>query len=168
MVIAHEQFHQLTDLVAEDRVSRPVWVNESLAQYFGLKAIERSGLPQSSLAHIRNRFIEPDRKVEVPLLTLSRRYAAGDRSVYPLFYSQGATFWAELDRVLSEGSRGQQTLGDLLPALLQLEFDEAGMLPEPFLSRLRSVAGSKIDELVLRFVGSWPSVQTTSTDSSGE
>lgn len=38
-VLAHEQFHQLAELVRGPRPPLPAWLNESLATYYGVKAL---------------------------------------------------------------------------------------------------------------------------------
>ena len=113
MVIAHEQFHQLTELCVPEDVSLPVWVNESLAQYYGLKSLSHINLPPESVSITRKRFIDPKREIEHGLVELSRKYKQGDRTVYPLFYSQGATFWADVDRELSAAHWRDQVAGRL-------------------------------------------------------
>jgi hypothetical protein len=154
MVVAHEQFHQLTDLCIHRDLSMPIWINESLAQYFGLKALSSSGLPPHAVSRIRQRFIDPDRVVETGLAELSRKFKHGDRSVYPLFYSQGATFWAEVDRDVSAETGGDKSLDDFLPILLRSEFDDSGVLPKTFLDDLREAIGVRMDNLLQEYVGS--------------
>lgn len=40
MVLAHEQFHQLADMLRGDLPSQPMWIEESLAQFYALRALK--------------------------------------------------------------------------------------------------------------------------------
>lgn len=153
MVIAHEQFHQLTDLCVQEDVSLPVWVNESLAQYYGLKSLSHINLPAEAVSKARNRFIDPKREIKHRLVELSRKYQQGDRSVYPMFYSQGATFWADIDHELSAATAGTKSLDDFLPIIFQAKFDETATLPQSILEPLRRAIGDKLDGLLQKYVG---------------
>jgi predicted metalloprotease with PDZ domain len=76
--------------------------------------------------------------------------ALRDASVYPLFYQQGATFFAELDRTLQEATRGERSLDDFVP---KIRSNEDGTLPEDLIVAWRAVAGDAVDKLVARYVG---------------
>ncbi len=155
MVAAHEQFHQLTALCIQHDTSLPTWVNESLAQYYGLKTLAHCGLPMAVSTRARERFIAPDRAVEKGLAELSRQYQRGDRSVYPLFYSQGATFWAEIDQALCDETGGEKSLDDFLPILFRANFDDQTRpIPETLSTPLREVIGDRLDDLLEQYVGS--------------
>lgn len=154
MVVAHEQFHQLTALCIQPETSLPTWVNEGLAQYYGLKSLSHCGLSLTTVARARDRFIDPERTVVNGLAELSRRFNQGDRSVYPLFYSQGSTFWFEIDQAVQQESRGEQSLDGFLPALFRTAFDKQGTIPESLLGPLRNVIGDRLDGLVQKYVGS--------------
>jgi len=154
MVVAHEQFHQLTALCIQRATPLPIWVNEGLAQYYGLKTLSHSGLGLATVTRARQRFIAPDRPVEKGLVELSRQFEQGDRSVYPLFYSQGSTFWSEIDQALIRATGGAKSLDDFLPVILRATFDEEHAIPEALLASLRKVAGDRLDTLVRKYVGS--------------
>lgn len=152
-VLAHEQFHQLQALCVSKENSFPVWVNEGLAHYYGLKALSESGMAPQAIARTRARFIDIESDVTFGLRELARQYHGGDRSVYMLFYSQGATFWSELDNALSSATDGQKTLDDYLPQLFEAEFDESGALPPSFLLILPLEAAVDVESIVNRYVG---------------
>lgn len=87
------------------------------------------------------------------LLELERRHAAQDRSAYPLFYSQGATFWAEIDNALRTISAGANDLDALIPGLLNMSMEPGARLPAAFVARLRTDLGARADELLAKYVG---------------
>ena len=99
------------------------------------------------------RFIAPDREVKKGLAELARDFSKGDRSVYPLFYSQGATFWAEIDKAITEATGGKQTLGDLLPILFQSKYDDASAFPPKVLASLRETLGDRLAPILDKYVG---------------
>jgi hypothetical protein len=146
--MAHEQFHQIQALHAHGEASS--WLNEGLAHYYGLKMMERSDEKVGEKSKVWSKFIDTHRPVDAGLAELSRRFSAGDKSVYPLFYSQGATFFAELDRALEAGSHGKKSLDDFVP---MLRTTPDGILPDDVLAALRAAAGPRMDELVARYVG---------------
>jgi hypothetical protein len=152
MVLAHEQFHQLVDLLRGSLPSFPVWLNESLAAYYGLKAISKVS-PGPVVNSIRPDFIDPSRTIKLGLLELDRRHAANDASVYPLFYTQGATFWAEVDNAIRTQSASSADLDGLIPDLLRANPEQGGHLPRAFVAKLRTILGARADELLARYVG---------------
>jgi hypothetical protein len=149
LVVAHEQFHQLGDLVRGSLPALPVWLGESLAQYYGLKALAATSAAESKI--IYDRFVNPARPVGRGLLELERRHAANDPTAYPLFYEQGATFWAQVDEALRAST--DRGLDPLIPELLRGEMPRAGALPKAFVERLRQALGAKADELLVKYVG---------------
>jgi hypothetical protein len=152
MVMAHEQFHQLADLVRGSRPALPLWLNESLASYYGLKTLAQVSSSRAAEA-LRDAFINPSRPVDVGLLELDRRRAAGDGSAYQTIYEQGATFWAELDRAASESSTSTGGIDSLIPSLIQSQIESGESLPHDFIARLHAIVGSKADEIISKYVG---------------
>ena len=151
-IVAHEQFHQLVDILRGPMRPLPAWLSESLAHYYGLKALVRAEDSQS--AHdVRNQFVDPSRIAADGLLELDRRYSSGNRSAYGLFYSQGATLWSEVDSAIGAATGGKQSLDDYVKDLLTSPLSDDGSLPKAFLDRLRSVAGPQIDRIFERYVG---------------
>jgi hypothetical protein len=151
-IAAHEQFHQLVEIVRGQMPPLPVWLGESLAQYYGLKALLRAEDSPSSRA-VRGEFIDPSRTVSEGLLELNHRYLSGDRSAYEQFYSEGATLWDAVDSAITEATQGRQSLDDYLDDLLASRFNADGALPKSFIERLRSVAGPRIDQIIEKYVG---------------
>lgn len=152
-IVSHEQQHQLVDMVRGDRPPLPIWVGESLAQYYGLKAMARTGIDTKAAAAVRDRFIDRTRPVTAGLVEWQRRHENGDQSAYPRFYEQGATLWALLDTALLEATDGKQGLDAWMAELLASDFGAAGALPVDFVTRLRAVAGPLVDDLLARYVG---------------
>lgn len=152
VVMGHEQFHQLAALVRGSLAPFPVWLNESLAAYYGLKAVERVSTTRV-VGSVRKAFIDSSRPISAGLLELDRRYTAGDASVYPLFYSQGATFWAELDKALHSQTNGATDLDALIPDLFQSEAERDGRLPKAFSANVRAILGGRADALLTKYLG---------------
>jgi hypothetical protein len=152
MVLAHEQFHQLAGLVRGPLPALPLWLNESLAAYYGLKTLQKVA-PGNDADSIRAEFIAPSRPLTAGLLELERRHAAKDASAYPLFYSQGATFWAAIDNALRANSAGANDLDALIPGLLGSNIEPGGRLPARFVAMLRTNLGARADELLAKYVG---------------
>lgn len=158
MTIAHEQFHQLTALHnsgsgtnwTQDYGIGSAWFAEGLAEYYGLKVVQQSQAPAADKAKVRNTFINPQRPVKEGLIALNRRFTAGDPSVYPLFYFQGATFFSELDQTLQKASGGKKSLDDFVP-ILHSNLD--GSLPRDLLTQWHAIAGQSVDALVAHYVG---------------
>ncbi len=153
LVIAHEQAHQLNDLMWQGGPPGPTWLGESLAHYYGLMALARSGLPEEVIARPMNAFIDVDRPVEVGLIEYNRRYIGGDQEAYGMFYAQGATFWAEADRILRSGPNAHEGLDALIPAFLRSTDSAGDGLPESFRTLLIEHGGAEMDALIKKFVG---------------
>ncbi|TAK45960.1 MAG: hypothetical protein EPO27_09085 [Betaproteobacteria bacterium] len=151
-ILAHEQFHQLSDLLRGSLQPFPVWLGESLAQYYGLKALAQASSGPAATS-VRANFIDPTRPVNFGLVELNRRHAAKDPSAYRLFYEQGATFWAALDTAVLARSGGTRSLDSLIPELLRSNPTEDGKLPAEFIDKLRLEIGSQTDELLSKYVG---------------
>lgn len=147
--LAHEQFHQLVDMARGDRPALPGWFNESIATYYGLRALDQGGMDAPTARFVAG-FVSPSREVTSGLLSLQARHDTGDASVYPLFYTQGATFWFELDQALQRN--GAPGLDALVPQLIAGTFAVNGDLPPPFLERIRGHLGTKADALLERYL----------------
>jgi len=101
-----------------------------------------------ALSSPRNRFAGAC-AVSPGLRALQRQHAAGDSSVYPLFYSQGATFWFEIDRALQ--ARNGQGLDELVPGLIHGSFAANDGLPESFTEELRERLGPDARSILDRY-----------------
>lgn len=149
MVTSHEQFHQLTQMARGDLPGLPGWLNEALGAYYGITAARRVR-PGPQADALYSHFVDRDRPIEHGLVEWERRYAAGDRSGYPFFYSQGATFLSLLDQALqAHGSR----FDALLPALLRSRFPADNTLPTDFVLQAEKLAGPEARTLIERYVG---------------
>lgn len=152
LVLAHEQVHQLHDLMWRGGPPVPTWVGESMAHYYGLRALERSGLPDDVVQVPMKAFIDPDRPIEAGLVEYNRRHNAGDPEAYGMFYSQGATLWAEVDRLLLAVSPEGGGLDTLIPEFLRSSGTGDG-LPASFQALLLERGGPEMRSLLSRFVG---------------
>jgi hypothetical protein len=121
MVVAHEQFHQLADLVRGPVAPLSEWLNEGLAAYYGLKTLLKAA-PGAEAESIRAKFNEP-----------------------------GASFWAAIDDALSSHSAGASDLDALLPELLRAEARPGERLPAAFVATLRASLGAQVDALLAKY-----------------
>ncbi|SDV00862.1 hypothetical protein [Pseudomonas mucidolens] len=148
MILAHEQFHQLADALRGNRPSMPTWINESIAHYYGLRAMQHAIPNDIAGEKLARYFIDPSRPVKYRFI--------GDKvdehQLTALAYRQGATFWAELDRALNAASGGTTSLQKYLPDLLQMDFPEEGSLPPEFLAKLNQWEDDRIEQLIEKYV----------------
>ena len=151
MIIAHEQFHQLVDMLRGSKAPLPTWLSESLAQYYGLKALAISDSSQAA-QELRSRFINPNVAVTSPLLDVDRENRNGNRSNYGLFYSEGATFWSLVDGAIESATAGRQGLDDYAAELLAGLATDDGGLPNEFIARMDAVVGDRFQVLVAMYV----------------
>lgn len=152
LVLAHEQVHQLHDLMWRGGAPLPTWMGEGLAHYYGLKALARSDLPPEVVARAMQAYIDPTRPIDAGLVEYQRRHASGDAEAYEMFYFQGATLWSEVDRLLREAAPEADGLDALVPEILQLHGSGDGM-PEALQARLLALGGEPMAELLARLVG---------------
>lgn len=153
MIAAHEQFHQLADMLRGNRTAQPIWFNESLAQYYAIKSLMQFS-PSSEIQTIMSNFINPDRPVNYGLVELERQYMNGNNSVYELFYTQGATFWHELDSMISQTTKGEHDLDEYVKELLSTDFTLNEGLPDSFAAFMRQIIGTeKWNTLVNKYLG---------------
>ena len=94
-ISGHEAFHMLNGH------GYPLWIEESLAHYYGYKSLQVSGPTLLSPAREwrRQRLSGVDR--DTGLLAAHTRVQNGDRRYYGLFYGKGAAFWQALDTRLA-------------------------------------------------------------------
>jgi hypothetical protein len=149
MVAFHEQFHVLYHCEA----SQPVWAEESLAQYYAIKALEKAGFDQKLLKPIKDQFIAPSRKNEIGLIEANRKFKSdNDFSVYHLFYDQGASFWYELDQLIMDDTHGKKNLDDYIGSLSKMDFPENHNLPKEFIDMLNSDNVISVDSIVSKYL----------------
>ena len=153
MVLAHEQFHQLLDVKRDNAAPVPSWVNESLAHYFGLHVMQTAmGADKAADALVREE-IDPARPVKHKLIEFESLAQSDMDTARRVVYTQGATFWSEMDRALGAHPQGAKRLDSLIPGLLEMDFPPDGALPDAFVRQLREGAGPKADALLARYVG---------------
>ena len=146
VIVLHEQFHQI------DGGSHPVWVSESLAHYYALKAASLVFPEEPAIERVRDIFIDADRPVVVGLLGVQSEIERGVFDNYGLFYSQGASFWAEIDTALSQATDGERDLDDILATVLAAEFPADGALPIEVIEALADLDGGDLERLVRTYL----------------
>ena len=128
-ISVHESIHLMSPY------QFPLWINESLAEYYAWKMTDKAGLktesPKQQWASMQTRYphakaglYEADHKV-----TLLR-----DMSYYPLFYVKGAAFWQQIDQALSEHGKSLDTFVKILN-------HSKTQLPADFVSAIQRIIG---------------------------
>jgi hypothetical protein len=131
--------------------SLPRWARDSLAQYYAVRALRRSGLPPAAVAAAEKRLIDPARPRQ-RLLEAQRQAQAGDETARVELRAAGAAFWDRVDRAIVRKS-GFRTIDSVLPRLLAAEWP-GERLPPAALEQLRRYAGeAAVDELLAFWVG---------------
>lgn len=129
----------------------PPWARESLAQYYAVKALRRSGLPPAAITAAERRLIGPARP-RLRLREAQRQAQAGDEAARGELRAAGAAFWDRIDRAIVRKS-GFRTLDSVLPGMLAAEWPD-DRLPSAALEQLRRYAGeAAVDELLATWVG---------------
>lgn len=120
MVVTHEQFHQLTSLVRHAALPLPTWINESLAQYYALKALRtHARFTPHTMAKLEKPFLSALPAENISLLEAEKRYKK-ERQLYSLFYTKGSAFWHQVDQLIHAATG--DNLDHYLPHILQTEF----------------------------------------------
>lgn len=114
----HEAFHQLSGQFPGDR---PGWVEESLASYYGVTALQVALPDDTKVPLLIERFYKGGTAFQKGLIAINRAVEEGDRSDYGAFYTKGVTFWCELEKVLQEAG---DSLDSHIDALLTMKYDE--------------------------------------------
>jgi hypothetical protein len=130
----------------------PLWVRESLAQYYAIKALRRSELPPAAIAAAEKRFVDSTHPPRGRLREAQRRVQAGDEAARAELRTTGAAFWERVDRAIVRKS-GFRTLDSVLPRLLAADWPD-DRLPAAGLDLLHRYAGDgAVDELLALYVG---------------
>ena len=129
-ISVHESIHLLSPY------QLPLWINESLAEYYAWKMTTAAGLPTKSpenqLQAMKTRYPHAN----TGLYAAQRKVAdAGDMSYYPLFYVKGAAFWQQLDQQLAEHD---SSLNDFIVELNHAQTE----LPVPFVHKMKRLIGN--------------------------
>jgi hypothetical protein len=117
-VVLHEAFHQLQTYYPDE----PTWIQESLASYYGTRAVEVI-MPEEG-ASLMDRFQKEADRFRKGLLTIHSAVEKGDRSEYAAFYTKGVAFWAEVDKTLRTRSDSLDLY--LKDILSRMEYDQQG------------------------------------------
>ena len=132
-ISGHEAFHMLNGH------SYPLWIEESLAHYYGYKSLTASGPTLQSPAREWRRQRLPGIDRETGLLAAHARVVNGDRRYYGLFYGKGAAFWQALDTRLAENGAA---LDRYLP-LLADSSPQNGTLAPAFIAAITAIIGQR-------------------------
>lgn len=152
LILAHEQVHQMVDVMRPDGPAFPLWMSEGFAHYYGLKALMRSSLPDEIKTMIFDFFIDFGKNEETGLLELNRMYQSGDGSVYPLFYAKGAAFFYELDELLIETYPDSNGMDNWIPNLMNSRVSGQG-LPDDFVEQIKKKNPEKVMALINHYLG---------------
>ncbi len=150
--LAHGQFQQLAGARRGPHPALPDWVSESLAQYYGLRALDHVAPDKAAATRLSQRFIDPQREVTLPLPDVQPLFASDRPRALEMANRQGATFWAQLDRALRSTAADSHGLDAYIPALLQMDFAEDGRLPEAFLSQLHALEREPVDAVLSKYL----------------
>lgn len=117
-VALHEAFHQLQAHYPDE----PIWVQESLASYYGTRAVE--GVMPEEGAALMSRSQKAADQFPKGLLAIHSEVKAGNHSGYGAFYTKGVAFWAAVDKALRAQSDGLDA--HLKDILSKMEYDQYG------------------------------------------
>lgn len=142
-VSAHELFHLLTN------TPYPLWISESLAQYYGYKSLNVAGIHSESPMDQWKVFKERFPHAATGLYEAHQKVTGdNDPSYYPLFYVKGAAFWQTVDEELQK----QGTSLDQLMTTFE-EQQPSHELPQSLLNALKqSISEERIQELQQQFL----------------
>ena len=131
----------------------PLWARESLAQFYAVKAMRRSGLPPEAVSAVERRLVDLPRAPTVQLRQAQARLQAGDEQARGALRAAGAAFWDRIDRAIVRKS-GVRTLDSLLARLLASPWPD-DRLPPAVVEQLRRYGAIReVDELLAQYVGS--------------
>ncbi len=122
---AHEGFHTITGAAGQ---AWPAWVNESLANHFAIAAA-RVFLAPADQRWLNAYYVDPEARA--PLLEAQALYGAGDGGQAQVFYTWGARFWREIEKVLTNQPNESGSLAALIVEtnnFAQVDLNNAGAL----------------------------------------
>lgn len=135
-IIGHEIFH-----IVSTR-DYPLWVSESLAQYYGYKSLLQIGIESQTPIEILQAEQHKLPHIELGLYSAQKRFSdSGDMRYYPLFYIKGAAFWQAVDTLLAEHN---SSLDSFLPILT--ENAQSDTLSQRFIDELDDTIGRESRE----------------------
>ena len=146
LMVLRQQFLQMTP------ATTPLWVRESLAQYYAIKALRHTDLSAEAVSAVERRFVDLVRTPGIRLREAQRRVQSGDSALRDELRHTGAKFWDRVDRAIVRKS-GFRTLDSALPRILSARWTD-DRLPPAILERLYRYAGrGAIDDLLAMYVG---------------
>ncbi|KZL16707.1 hypothetical protein PsAD2_03323 [Pseudovibrio axinellae] len=120
-VSAHELFH----LLAPEPY--PLWISESLAQYYGYKSLESAGLTSETPMEQWQNFKEHYPYAATGLYEAHNKVTReNNSSYYPLFYIKGAAFWQAVDQELQKAGT---SLDKIVPQIEPAGLNHATLSP---------------------------------------
>ncbi|KZK82233.1 hypothetical protein PsAD13_03791 [Pseudovibrio sp. Ad13] len=118
-VSGHELFHLLTTQ------SYPLWISESLAQYYGYKSLEKAGLQSETPMEQWQNFQERYPHAATGLYEAHTKVTRDNNpNYYPLFYMKGAAFWQAVDQKLQKAGT---SLDNVLPQIEAAAANDAAL-----------------------------------------
>jgi hypothetical protein len=121
-VVMHEAFHQF----AKSHQDLPFWLAESLASYYGARALIIAEPDDPKSIDVMRRFQMEGKQVKTGLLAVQQHVKNGDRSEYGAFYTKGLAFWSAVDDRLRKQN---DTLDNHLVDVMQLSYNANGDAP---------------------------------------
>ena len=129
---AHESVHLL-----ESR-QNPIWVSESLAEYYGIKSLFGTGYAMDKPIKNWRTFAKNFPFAGTGLIQANENVTKKNlRQYYPIFSIKGAAFWYELDIAL------QNKHSDLDDMIKFLDFNDNGQFSHGFVEKLTHIIGEK-------------------------
>lgn len=141
-ISAHESIHFLFS------AGLPLWANESLAEYYALKSLDKTpyrfGDPVESWDALSEKFPHATTGLYAAQHFVTEQK---DYSYYGLFYTKGAAFWAALDQALTH--KGQS----LDHFITDLKTNWTQSLPSHFVNKIVPIIGQvQWDNLTERYL----------------
>ncbi|MBT5186271.1 MAG: hypothetical protein HOH19_04040 [Kordiimonadaceae bacterium] len=142
LIALHEQIHQLY------RGSQLEWVEESLAHYYGSKALQRVYPDNKTINEIVEGLYTSTAEDIPGLVEIQRRIDENrDFRLYDNFYNQGSAFWYNLDKLIHRFSDKHETLDDYLAIIMRSEFKRNEGIPNKVLRYLDFIPTDILHEL---------------------
>ena len=104
--------------------SPPAWVEESLATYLGVKALQHTEPRDAGATDLMKRMIARAHDCPAGLLEVQRQIESGNRSNYAAFFSKGVAFWAAVDNAMRR--TGASPLESKIIEIRMAGYDKSG------------------------------------------
>ena len=143
-ISGHELMHMLSS------APLPLWMAESLAHYYGYKALKKTGFNEQILQSAFESLKSHANSSPIGLLEAQHQVAElNQRQYYPLFYSKGSLFWKVIDEAIQKNNNST-SLDDFLNTLFNYSYEnEKASLPDKFVLELEKVLGKeKLSEII--------------------